>query len=270
MNERLLWTTGQQMRVEAGSPSGGGPKPKQWGVGAQGSPLTTLQSHTAQTTDRCREWRGSALWREQAESTPSPTGPWGPHPPPPSCCPQQGSGLWPQSAGTQRQPRGGDPSTPPLLAPRPTSTTSGSSTWQASSWPTMPRLCPCWPLIPLRTGPPPGKILLPHGTPPTVASAASQGCSPKCRRCSGGQAPISWKRAGVHRSAGPQVTPFPQHHSPAERARTSGGGAGRLQQALAPRPAGLRGPPFLESCWPASPGPGPGCGGAPRGPLWLP
>lgn len=83
MNERLLWTTGQQMRVEAGSPSGGGPKPKQWGVGAQGSPLTTLQSHTAQTTDRCREWRGSALWREQAESTPSPTGPWGPHTPPP-------------------------------------------------------------------------------------------------------------------------------------------------------------------------------------------
>lgn len=93
MNERLLWTTGQQMRVEAGSPSGGGPKPKQWGVGAQGSPLTTLQSHTAQTTDRCREWRGSALWREQAESTPSPTGPWGPHPPPPQLLPTTGLRL---------------------------------------------------------------------------------------------------------------------------------------------------------------------------------
>lgn len=49
------------------------------------------------------------------------------------------------------------PSTPPVLAPRPTSNTNGSSTWQASSWPTTPRPCPCWPSTPLQTGPPQGK-----------------------------------------------------------------------------------------------------------------
>lgn len=49
----------------------------------------------------------------------------------------------------------------PLLTPRPTSTTSGSSTWRASSWPTMRRPCPCWPATPLRAGTPPGEMPLP-------------------------------------------------------------------------------------------------------------
>lgn len=53
----------------------------------------------------------------------------------------------------------------PLLTPRPTSTTSGSSTWRASSWPTTCRPCPCWPTTPLRAGPPPGEMPLPDRPP---------------------------------------------------------------------------------------------------------
>lgn len=53
----------------------------------------------------------------------------------------------------------------PLLTPRPTSTTNGSSTWRASSWPTTRRPCPCWPTTPLRAGTPPGETPLPDRPP---------------------------------------------------------------------------------------------------------
>lgn len=61
-----------------------------------------------------------------------------------------------------------------LFSPRPTSSTSGSCTWRAGSWPTTPRLCPYWPSTPSRTGRPPGRTPLLHGT---LSTAAPQGPS---------------------------------------------------------------------------------------------
>nr|XP_035939301.1 lipase maturation factor 1 isoform X4 [Halichoerus grypus] len=95
---------------------------------------------------------------------------------------------------------GGHASSPPtttawtgscgLLPSRPTSTTSGSSTWQAGSWPTTPQLCPYWPSTLSRTGRPPGG----SGASTTGTSSAALGASTLLQASGGsarGSAPTS-------------------------------------------------------------------------------
>lgn len=74
----------------------------------------------------------------------------------------------------------------PLLTPRPTSTTSGSSTWRASSWPTTCRPCPCWPTTPLRAGPRPGEMPLPD-RPPLQPRLPLRASSLNAELCPGGR-----------------------------------------------------------------------------------
>lgn len=216
-------------------------------------------------------------------STPSPEDPWGPHPH--SSSPPLDSGWWlcPSARQWLCQLSTNPAATPPLVAPRPTSSTSGSSTWQASSWPTKPRPCPCWPSTPSQAGPPQGKTPFRWDPPPAVASATS-GLLPQMQNVLWEPGPHSWICAGCRgpqalrpppssstahwlkghellgRGWGPQTaSPAPQSH----------GVSGSLQLSVQPS-LGLHttGSPFLESSLPPSPlvG-GPGCEGAPRGQL---
>nr|XP_036861534.1 lipase maturation factor 1 isoform X4 [Manis javanica] len=103
--------------------------------------------------------------------------------------------------------RGGGPaSSPPtttawtgscgLRLSRPTNITSGSSTWQAGSWPTMPRFCPCWPSTLLRAGTPPGgsegnttgtsSAGRGAGMPPRVSGGSGRGSAPTSHHSASG------------------------------------------------------------------------------------
>lgn len=96
---------------------------------------------------------------------------------------------------------------PSPFSPRPTSTTSGSCTWRASSWPTTPRHCPYWPSTLSRTGRPPGRSPLLHRTPvhcslsgPSSRGTCSQLGTPATCRC---RCPVLGAPPSCGRSAGP-------------------------------------------------------------------
>ncbi|XP_034526565.1 lipase maturation factor 1 isoform X2 [Ailuropoda melanoleuca] len=111
--------------------------------------------------------------------------------PTPAC--QTPCGKTMNSSASRVTQGGGHASSPPTTTAwtgscgsrpsRPTSTMSGSSTWQASSWPTTPQLCPYWPSTLSRTGHLPGG----SGESTTGTSSAAPGAS-TLPRASGGSA----------------------------------------------------------------------------------
>uniref|UniRef100_A0ABI7W8I7 Lipase maturation factor n=2 Tax=Felis catus TaxID=9685 RepID=A0ABI7W8I7_FELCA len=105
---------------------------------------------------------------------------------------------------------------------RPTSTTSGSFTWQGSSWPTTGRLCPYWPSTLSRTGPPPGG----SGESTTGTSSAAWGAG-MLRQASGG--------------SGRGSAPTSPHSACETWRATSGPGTGRSRSWSRAGPGPVRG-----------------------------
>ncbi|XP_047693695.1 lipase maturation factor 1 isoform X3 [Prionailurus viverrinus] len=130
-----------------------------------------------------------------------------------------------------------------FLTPRPTSTTSGSFTWQGSSWPTTGRLCPYWPSTLSRTGPPPGG----SGESTTGTSSAAWGAG-MLRQAGGG--------------SGRGSAPTSPHSACETWRATSGPGTGRSRSWSSAGPGPVRGgikqegpATWVRSCAPGEPPP---------------